>query len=55
MSFLGRPPTSYIHNITKISGLNIHDVVHRCQDRDERRIATSSTAAANMEHDDANG
>ena len=50
----GKPPTSYASNIKKISGLKVNEVAQKCLDRKEwRRIVEASTAAANIDPDDA--
>ena len=50
----GRPPTSYMRNITNVSGMKLHEVAQKSQDRREwRHIVLASTAAANIGGDDA--
>ena len=43
----GRPPTSYMNNITDSSGLELIDVVHRSRDREDWRSIVAKSVAPN--------
>ena len=49
----GRPPMSYMDNITAISGLTLGGVMHRSRDRDDWRTVVARREAATDEHGDA--
>ena len=51
----GRPSTTYIENIKKVSNMNIQQMAHKSQDRELwRRTVWMSGIAANIDHDDTN-
>ena len=49
----GRPPMSYMDNITAISGLTLGQVIHRSRDRDDWRAVVARSEAATDDHGDA--
>ena len=49
----GRPPMSYMDNITAISGLTLGEVIHRSRDREDWRTVVAMSEAATDEHGDA--
>ena len=48
----GRPPMSYMDNITAISGLTLGQVIHRSRDRDDWRAVVARSEAATDDHGD---
>ena len=49
----GRPPISYMNNITASSGLRLSEIIHRSRDRDGWRALVASTEAATFDPGDA--
>ena len=49
----GRPPTSYMDNVTAISGLRLSEVVHRSRDREDWRNVVTACEAATFGTGDA--
>ena len=49
----GRPPISYMANITENSGLPLSEVVHRSRDRQEWRATVAKIGAATIDRGDA--
>ena len=49
----GRPPISYMANITENSGLSLSEVVHKSRDRQEWRATVAKIGAATIDRGDA--
>ena len=48
----GRPPTSFISNITNVSGLGLAELIHRGRERDEWRKLGQSYGAPTVDPGD---
>lgn len=49
----GRPPISYMNNISASSGLRLEEIIHRSRDRDDWRALVAMTGAATFDPGDA--
>ena len=49
----GRPPISYMNNITASTGLRLDEIIHRSRDREGWRALVASTEAATFDPGDA--